>query len=352
MIKLSIIIPASRYDDLIGCLNSLNAQNIDKNELEVVLVFSKNFSSFNPPDHSYSLKMVEAPENHPSRMRNLGVVESSGVYLGFLDDDTVIPPNWVDDVCRYLKDFSHSIIGGPNVDRLQGFPSQLANAVQEHSLLEGLKNHRKLNIDRLEVNAHNLPLSNLAMTRETFDQVGGFNEMANYFMDGSEFLYIASQMGIPLYLYKSLEIQHHNRPMFYPYFRYKFRARYMIGRNFILFPECYSSAKPIKWILISLLMVLPVAFVFLALGKLTLITAWFLGIYLAILYFFSLPCLQHPIIFIFLAPSVFITQVLMYMGFLTGLFTGILTVQNHLDVIHFKAIRYQKLYKNKSKNLS
>ena len=218
-------------------------------------------------------------------MRNLGVAKSSGVYLGFLDDDTIIPPNWADDVCRYLKASSPSIIGGPNVDRRQDFQFALANAIQEHPLLEGLKNHQKLNTEKIETNAHNLPLSNVAMIRETFDQIGGFNEMANHFMDGSEFLYIASQMGIPLYLYKSLEIQHHNRPMFYPYFRYKFHIRRMIGRNFILFPECYSGAKPIKWIMISLLLLLPISFFFLAMGHLASVTLWSLGIYFVLLYF-------------------------------------------------------------------
>jgi GT2 family glycosyltransferase len=345
--KLSIIIPTSRSDDLKKCLESLNNQNIDKGELEIILIFAKGLPPFDTSIYNYSMKLIEAPENHPSKMRNMGVAESSGVFLGFLDDDTVTPPNWADDVCRYLKDSPSSIIGGPNVDRLQSFPSALANATQEHPLLEGLKNHRKLNIDKIKVNAHNLPLSNIAMTRETFDRIGGFNEVANYFMDGSEFLYIASQLSVPLYLYKSLEIQHHNRLMFYPYFKYKFRARYMIGRNFILFPECYSSAKPIKWVLISLLVMLPVAFVFLAMGHLVKFTAWCLGGYLTLLYLFALPSLKHPGIFIFLAPSVFITQVLMYVGFLTGLFTGILTIQKHLEVVHYKSVRYRNLYRNK-----
>jgi hypothetical protein len=160
-------------------------------------------------------------------------------------------------------------------------------------------------------------------------------------MDGSEFLYIASRLDIPLYLYKSLEIQHNNRPMFTSYLKYKFRARKMIGSNFPLFPECYASSFQIKLVIALFALLQPLMVTFMLTGGFSTVAFWVLLAYLSLLYFFGLRHLKIPLVFIFLAPCVFVTQVLMFTGFLWGVFRGMLTIRRNQYVLDYKVERYR-----------
>lgn len=345
--KVSIIIPVSRPEETRACLKSLAQQDFDSSEFEVVLVSWQDLSVFENETLPYRVTLAQADVNHPSRMRNLAVLRSQAPTLGFLDDDTIIPPNWVRDVHEALEQHPERIIGGPNVDTRTAFAYAMANAIQEHPLLEGLKNHQQSSDAVTKTNAHNLPLSNIAMTRDTFTRVGGFNEVANYFMDGSEFLYIASRLDIPMYLHGGLTIQHNNRPVFLPYFKYKWRARRKIGANFILFPECYAHAKPIRLVLGSFALLQAVLLAFALFGGILSVAAVSVGVYVMVLWATGWRQLKRPLVFIPLAPCVFITQVLMYIGFLRGLFEGVMNVRNNLHVIEHKVSRYAVIRKEK-----
>lgn len=339
--KLSIIIPVSRIERFKDCLASLALQTAPAESFEVVAVSTRDLGALDPKDWAFGLRRISADRNHPSHLRNLAVQAATGALLGFLDDDTTLPPGWVADVIRLLDEHPDRIIGGPNVDRRPQFRFALANAIQEHPLLEGLKNHRSLCSPQEKVDAHNVPLSNCAMARAVFERVGGFNDVANYFMDGSEFLYIAGRLSIETYLYASLEIQHDNRPAFLDYFRYKWRARRMIGGNFILFPECYAHAKAIKLVLASFPMVLAVLAVLAVTGGLFTVMTAAAVIWLGVLYGMGWREVRRPAIFALLGPGVFVTQVLMYAGFFTGLLVGMLTVSRSRAVIEHKALRYR-----------
>jgi len=339
--KISLIVPVSRLDRFRECLDSLKRQDVASDSFEVVAVSTQDLSPLSDQQGDFGLILLRADRNHPSAMRNMAVQASHGDILAFIDDDTTLPSHWVGEIARILTENPERIIGGPNVDRRPQFAIALANAVQEHPLLEGLNNHRSQPQAVIAVNAHNIPLSNAAMTRAVFARVGSFNEVANYFMDGSEFLYIAGRLGIPTFLYGSLEIQHDNRPAFLPYLRYKWRARHKIGGNYILFPECYAHAMPVKLVLLSFLGLVGMLAALAVTGGLLTILPWAAAAWLAVLYAAGWRDLRRPRIFALTAPVVFVTQALMYCGFLAGLFQGMLTVGRHLDVIEHKAVRYR-----------
>jgi len=340
-ISLSIIIPVSRFIEAKRCLASLEAQVYPREHVEVMLVSAADLSVFGELASDMHLRLVQSEHNHPSIMRNLAVAASNGSFLAFLDDDTVVPPNWVSDIVETLSAHPDRIIGGPNVDRRQSLRFALANAIQEHPLLEGLRNHRALGDRSQRVNAHNLPLSNAAMTRKTFERIGGFNEIANYYMDGSEFLYIAQRINIPIYLYSSFEIQHDNRPMFLPYFKYKLRSRRMIGRNFILFPECYSHSFQIRLVFLTFFLSFPTVFALGLAGWLFPALAWGSGLYLAALYVAGFSFRRPFLHTLLLGPCVLLTQGLMYFGFFWGFIEGVIGLRTNLAVIEHKALRYR-----------
>lgn len=344
-IQVSIVIPVSRFDAVKACLDSLEKQRVANNSFEVILVSAQDLSSLKKYPVSFKLTLITDKRNHPSILRNLGVSASKGTFLGFLDDDTVVPSNWVGDVNRVLSENPERIIGGQNVDNRSEFLCAMANAVQEHPLLEGLKNHRQELPDNFRVNAHNLPLSNAAMARKTFDQIGGFNEVANYYMDGSEFLYIAKKLGIPIFIYKSLKIQHDNRPMFWPYFRYKWRSRWMLGGNYVLFPECYESALQIRAVFFSLIFFPLLLISFHLFGILALGSGALFAAYMVAIYLFAPRKFEHPLIFLLTGPCVFVAHLSMYFGFLTGWLRGLYLKSQNLHVIEHKKSRYSAFNK-------
>jgi glycosyltransferase involved in cell wall biosynthesis len=343
-LKLSIIIPVSRLPEARQCLGSLERQTLPTEAFEVVLVSFKKLQELAASSFPFTLQTVLSEVNHPSRMRNEAVASSRGELLAFLDDDTVVPPHWAEELVSVLSEHPERIVGGPNRDTRKAYRFALANAVQEHPLLEGLKNHAPLGTKEMPTNAHNLPLSNLAMHRDTFLKVGGFNEKANYFMDGSEFLYIASRLGVPLHLDSRLEIQHDNRPMFLPYFKYKWRARKKIGGNFLLLPECYARAFQIKAVLASFALLQAAMVLFMLLGGFLKVLPWAVGVYLAFLYAAGWRTIRRPSVFLLQAPCVFVTQVIMYFGFLWGfLLQGLRLDEKSLRIIEHKASRYASI---------
>lgn len=340
-ISVSIIIPVSRLDVVQACLESLDAQTFSREEFEVVLVSASNIGALESLKTEFPLTLIEDHRNHPSILRNLGVAAAKGHILGFLDDDTVIPENWVEDVANLLTENPDRIIGGPNVDRRPELRFALANAIQEHPLLEGLRNHGTDVAEEEQVNAHNLPLSNAAMTRNTFEKIGGFNEIANYYMDGSEFLYIAKRLDVPIYLYRRLTIQHDNRPVPFQYFKYKFRSRWMVGKNFVLFPECYRESFQIRIVFASFLVIPLLAAVLWHAGVFVQSAVIGLIVYLAVLYLLAAKNISRPLLFLTLAPGVILAQAAMYAGFLCGLIYGAATRTRNAHVLDHKLERYK-----------
>ena len=106
--KISIIIPVYNVDKyLCECLNSIRKQNF-KN-YEVILI---NDGS---TDNSLGIckkicemdgrfKLINQQNLGVSHARNIGITESTGNILIFLDSDDFLEPNAIDDIYRSLKD--------------------------------------------------------------------------------------------------------------------------------------------------------------------------------------------------------------------------------------------------------
>ncbi|GAH53895.1 unnamed protein product, partial [marine sediment metagenome] len=210
---LSIIIPVSREREVFDCLFSVCKQNIDKNCFEVILV-CKDARIFNQQNWDLNLTTLEADVLHAATRRNRGVEASKGKFLAFLDDDTIVPPDWVSNVIDNLQNHPKSIIGGLNFDKRSETRFFLANALQANIFAEGLVCHRPIQKDYIECSFASIPLCNLAFARELFTKIGGFNEKADHYVDDTEFCYIASKLGYNFLLFKNLEIQHNVRPVF------------------------------------------------------------------------------------------------------------------------------------------
>jgi GT2 family glycosyltransferase len=223
-----IIVNWNSKDYVRRCLSSLSkhSQNI---RLEVVVV---DAGSFDGCDEMLAQKFpstifVQSPENIGfARANNLGVRHSRGRYLLLLNPDTELMENSI----RILRDQFRSlpnagVIGCRllNSDQtlqkscVQAFPTVLNQLLDAEFLRARFPNSRLWGITALnsprrgpaEVEA--ISGACIFVSREVFDQVGGFSQ--NYFMYGEDLdlCFKINQAGYRVYHTGETNIIHHGR---------------------------------------------------------------------------------------------------------------------------------------------
>lgn len=324
------------------CLASLNRQTGPCVDFEVILAGPRFLNDVSIQKYSFPIHRIVCDENHPGIRRNLGAKSAKSDVLCFIDDDVCLPDLWLKKVVEILGRNRSFIISGPSRDRRKDFKYKLANAIQENFLTEGLLAHRELGSKRIAADHHNIHSCNMAMGREVFEKVGGFNVTADYFMDDVEFGYIARRLGYDMYLYRELEVQHDLRPAPVKYLVYKFLTRFHIGKNFPLFPECYSGVFQIWFILLSYAIFVPVVYLIFKIPHTLFLALVFIAIaYFVLLVVSSLKRVREPLLFLCVIPGVFLTHLFSYLGFTLGLLAGLLNYFGQSKVLKNKEIRYK-----------
>ena len=118
-IDLTIIICTYNRAALLGkCLESLRAQTADTLRYEVLVV--DNHSTDDTPSvvQAYEqeipgLRHVMEAKIGLSHARNRGFAEAHGEYLIYLDDDVVLPPDYLLNVSKVITEHQPDIMGGP-----------------------------------------------------------------------------------------------------------------------------------------------------------------------------------------------------------------------------------------------
>ena len=102
--KISVIIPTYKPQDyLCNCLESLAAQTFPKEDFEIVLVLNGCMEPYKSQIDQFILEKMQGvninfiyiEECGVSNARNIGINNSIGEYLTFVDDDDVISNNYL-----------------------------------------------------------------------------------------------------------------------------------------------------------------------------------------------------------------------------------------------------------------
>lgn len=114
--KISVIVPSYKPREYLwDCLDSLRAQTLDGKDFEVVIVlngcnqpYANQIQEYirEHQNHSIQFRQTDAPG--VSNARNIGIKESHGEYLVFVDDDDLVSPTFLEDL---LKVSSESCVG-------------------------------------------------------------------------------------------------------------------------------------------------------------------------------------------------------------------------------------------------
>lgn len=165
--QVSFIIPhKGRFEMLIQTIESINAQDWELEQLEVLVVSqtAEIEQELLCSDPRLSVKVFIRPQYDTiSALRNFGFNQSSGQYLAFLDADIWLSPNWVAQMHQQLDVSSNRII-----------ISAMQICEQNAPTLEKIRT--TLSNAEIDTKVAFLPGRNLFMHRASFSKIGGFPE--------------------------------------------------------------------------------------------------------------------------------------------------------------------------------
>ena len=172
-LKVSVVIPTlNRVKDIRGCISSLEKQDMNKKEFEIIVVdggstdgtveYLKEQMKTSPA----KLRYYTEKRKGAGIARNLGVLESKAPYIAFTDDDCMPEPGWLK---KLLDDMPDDVkcagIGGPIV------PADQKNIISRYC------DHTRNSLGiRLRDKSIHLPTMNVLYRRSVLLEVGIFDE--------------------------------------------------------------------------------------------------------------------------------------------------------------------------------
>ena len=164
-----------RFAWIIDCLTTIMGQSSRPDEVIVVVDDNWELSvdlAMWLPEHWDMVEIVDTTTRRGnSGARNIGAQHATGDILLFTDDDAILSPGWIEALRSAFADSDVVAAGGPvrplwECDRPTWWPPEFnwlvgANTIDEYSDREWVRNSYG---------------SNLAIRRDAFEAVGGFNE--------------------------------------------------------------------------------------------------------------------------------------------------------------------------------
>jgi len=154
-------------------------------------------------DHFPEVRLIQIPASGLSAARNAGADAASGTILAFTDDDCEPDSEWLVRLDRAFHDPEIAAAGGPNL------PPPARNA-QEAVIraAPGAPSHVLLD----DIHAEHLPGCNIAVRKEVFQSIGGFDPVFRTAGDDVDFCWRLTDAGHRLGFVPGAFVWHWRRP--------------------------------------------------------------------------------------------------------------------------------------------
>jgi glycosyltransferase involved in cell wall biosynthesis len=167
MPKVSVIIPAFNEEKFLGnCLLSLKEQNFK--DFEIIVVDNNSTDKTTEIAKKFGAILVSEKNQGVAFARNKGAKIAKGEILAFTDADTILPKNWLSRIREEFKRDKELIAFGGSC---QFYSGPISLKLASKFLLKPF-----LILDKFFSGGFNLMGCNMAIKREAFFKVGGFNE--------------------------------------------------------------------------------------------------------------------------------------------------------------------------------
>lgn len=254
-LQLSLIVPVyNRPDEVRELLESL-ARQTDK-DFELILVEDGSSIRAEAVAKTYAdrvnLKYFYKENQGPAIGRNFGIEKASGNYFIFVDSDCILPPQYVAEVKRYLREEFVDAFGGPDsADESFSTLQKATNYAMTSLLTTGGIRGKKKRIDRFYPRSFNMGISQAVV-----DKLGGFPVVRLHPGEDMIFSIQIVQAGFGTALFPEAFVYHKRRTSLGKFYRqvYKFGfVRVIISQ---LYPETFKLfyAAPTVFLLGHLLL--------------------------------------------------------------------------------------------------
>jgi glycosyltransferase involved in cell wall biosynthesis len=167
MLAVSVIIPAFNEEKFLGnCLLSLKEQ--DFKDFEIIVVDNNSTDKTGEIAKKFGVILVSEKKQGVAFARNKGAKIAKGEILAFTDADTILPKNWLSRIKEEFEKDKELIAFGGSCEFYSG---PISARLASKFLLKPF-----LILDKFFSGGFNLMGCNMAIKREAFLKVGGFNE--------------------------------------------------------------------------------------------------------------------------------------------------------------------------------
>lgn len=210
---ISVIIPTRRKSEILNhCLDSLLHQDYPGDRYEIILVPESKLIL----EESERIRIIY--NTTYAQSRNMAAKIARGELFAYVDDDCVVPTDWLSKAVKYFKDSKVGLIGGPALPpkneielryRIGGYllGSPFVTAF-------GSSRYRFISYT-YEAKEHDLLTANNFVRREAFDAVAGF-DMEISASEETDLYFRLRDKGYKLLYVPEIFVWHRSRPIFWP----------------------------------------------------------------------------------------------------------------------------------------
>ncbi len=238
--KVSVVVCTyNRRADLERCLDYLAYQSSPSFEVVVVDGPSTDGTKELLAEWEGRVKIVHNPERNLSVSRNLGADAAAGDIVAYIDDDAIPFADWVDTL---LREFNQR----PATTAALGGPAYLAGSLkfQVEDIAFNKFAEAWANVDSDKIGkdgwVRSLLGTNTAFSRSYLQEVGGFDEQYDYFLDESDLTFRLQSHGALVAYCPDLYLRHEFARSDNRKGKYTFNW-YSISKNTTYFIALYSG---------------------------------------------------------------------------------------------------------------
>lgn len=211
---------------------------LDYPDYEVIVVDDGSTDGTGEIASRFACRLISVENGGLGHARNIGAEAASGEIVAYLDDDAYPDPDWMRYLAHTFRSTDYAAVGGPNIP--PGDEGWIARAIAH---APGGPIH-VLTSDR---EAEHIPGCNLAVRRESLEEVGGFDAVFRAAGDDVDVCWRLLDRGWRLGFQPAAAVFHHRRKTFGAYWRQQRgygRAEAQLERKW---PEKYNEAGHVSW---------------------------------------------------------------------------------------------------------
>jgi GT2 family glycosyltransferase len=184
------------------------------------------------------VRLLNIPPSGLSVARNLGAAEARGEIFVYTDDDCVPDFEWITRLDRAFQNPDIAAAGGPNLP-----PRARTSEEAIISAAPGAPSHVLLD----DTHAEHLPGCNIAVRRDAFEKIGGFNPVFHTAGDDVDFCWRLRDSGYELGFAPGAFVWHHRRPSIFGFLKQQIGYGHAERILLTLHPDRFTNQGEARW---------------------------------------------------------------------------------------------------------